>query len=234
MYVTRNRYARVRKSARCSQKSWRSRSSQKIAPGGKCLHTYTGNLYFCRRRGWNCFIPLYCRLSVFVVAVHGCRSHLLRFFSRKYAFLHNFFFFFFFFPSPLLSSPFCYLSPVIIVTQIRNSDPWSYICSSFFSPLPTTVRTLHFCREKTTGLSSLVDSRRIVPTTTLGKLSSWSFCFFFFCASIHNLTAGGIQTPGPKLFSWHSRVTTIDRQPGHCQYDRHLLAYSSGLLNIKL
>ena len=63
-------------------------------------------------------------------------------------------FFYFLFPSHLLSSPFYSLPPS------RNSDPGSH--SRLFSPLPTTVRALHFYREKISALSSLVDSRRLL------------------------------------------------------------------------
>ena len=44
----------------------------------------------------------------------------------------------------------------------RSSDPGSH--SRLFFPLPTRVRALHFYRENISALSSLVDSRRIVPT----------------------------------------------------------------------
>ena len=40
-----------------------------------------------------------------------------------------------------------------------------------FSPLPTTVRTFHFCREETSALSSLVDSRRTAPTHAISRRS---------------------------------------------------------------
>ena len=63
----------------------------------------------------------------------------------------------FFFPSHLLSSPFYYLSR-LVVTQIRG-----HIAGSS-PPLTTTVRALHFYREKISALSSLVNSRRIVLT----------------------------------------------------------------------
>ena len=65
----------------------------------------------------------------------------------------TFFFFFFFFLSHLLFSPFYSLS-LLVVTQIRG-----HIAGSS-PPLPTTVRALHFYREKILALSSLVDSRR--------------------------------------------------------------------------
>ena len=66
---------------------------------------------------------------------------------------------FLFFSSHLLSSPF-YSPSLLVVTQIRGH----ILNSRLFSPLPTTVRALHFYREKISALSSLVDSRRIVLT----------------------------------------------------------------------
>ena len=79
--------------------------------------------------------------------------------------------FFFFLPSHLLSSPFCSLS-LLVVTQIRG-----HIVGS--SPhLPTTVRALHFYREKISAVSSLVDSRRIVLTHA--RLSQQLILFLFF------------------------------------------------------
>ena len=57
------------------------------------------------------------------------------------------------------------LSP-LVVTQIRG-----HIAGSS-PPLPTTVRALHFYREKISALSSLVDSRRIVLLPALDALSS--------------------------------------------------------------
>ena len=62
-----------------------------------------------------------------------------------------------FFPSHLLSSPFCSLSH-LVVTQVRG------LIAGSSPPLPTTVRALHFYREKISSLASLVDSRRIVLT----------------------------------------------------------------------
>ena len=44
----------------------------------------------------------------------------------------------------------------------RNSDAGSY--SRLFPPSPDTVRALHFSRGKISALSSLVDSRQIVPS----------------------------------------------------------------------
>ena len=59
----------------------------------------------------------------------------------------------------LLLHPMYYLRPsilsLLVVTQIRG-----HIAGSF-PPLPTTVRALHFYRERISPLSCLVDSRRI-------------------------------------------------------------------------
>ena len=79
--------------------------------------------------------------------------------------------FFLFFPSHLLSSPFYSLS-LLVATQIRG-----HIAGSS-PPLPTTVRALHFFREKISALSSLVDSRRIVLTHA--RLSQQLILFLFF------------------------------------------------------
>ena len=56
---------------------------------------------------------------------------------------------------PVLSLP---LRVLIVVTQIQGHTAGSS------PPLPTTVRALHFYRDKISPLSSLVDSRRIVLT----------------------------------------------------------------------
>ena len=86
---------------------------------------------------------------------------------------------FFFFSSPLLSSPFSLC--LLVVTQIRG-----HIAASS-SPLPTTVRALHFYRKKISALSSLVDSRRIVPTHARRSQQ----LILSFCKKN--------QTPGPTL-----------------------------------
>ena len=82
-----------------------------------------------------------------------------------------FLFIFIFFPSHLLSSPF-YCPSLLVATQIRG-----HIAGSS-PPLPTTVRALHFFREKISALSSLVDSRRIVLTHA--RLSQQLILFFSF------------------------------------------------------
>ena len=53
---------------------------------------------------------------------------------------------------------FALLFPILVVTPDQGSN------SRLFFPLPTTVRALHFYREKTAITSSLVGSRRIVTT----------------------------------------------------------------------
>ena len=83
--------------------------------------------------------------------------------------LQPFFFsslFSFFFPSHLLSSPFYSLS-LLVVTQIRGPIAGSS------PPLPTTVG------EKISALSSLVDSRRIVPTHARRSQQLIPFSLFF-------------------------------------------------------
>ena len=98
--------------------------------------------------------------------------------------------FFFFFPSHLLSSPF-YSLPLLVVTQIRG-----HIAGSS-PPLPTTVRALHFYREKISALSSLVDQRRIVLTHARRSqqlIFFFSFLFFsFFANKIQNLTTAEFE-----------------------------------------
>ena len=65
----------------------------------------------------------------------------------------------FFFPFLFLSIPFIIFALLslsfLVVTQIRG-----HIAGSS-PPLPTTVRALHFYREKISALSSLVDLRRM-------------------------------------------------------------------------
>ena len=60
----------------------------------------------------------------------------------------------------------------------HNSDPGSH--SRLFSPLPNTVRALHFYREKSPALSSSIDSRRIVRNT-----SQIFFCSIFCAEKKH-------------------------------------------------
>ena len=67
--------------------------------------------------------------------------------------------------------PFIAFVLLVLLRLSRNSDPGSH--GRLVSPLPTTV-PVHFYREKTSALSSLVDSRRIVPThAIIGALDNW-------------------------------------------------------------
>ena len=97
-----------------------------------------------------------------------------------------------YFPSRLVSSPFFSLS------LSRKSDPGSH--SRLFSPLPATVRVLHFHHEKISAVSSLVDSRRIVPTPryVLSAVDRFYFSFLLFPFLHINSKShhGGIRTPG--------------------------------------
>ena len=76
----------------------------------------------------------------------------------------------------------------------RNSGQGSY--SRPFSPLPTTVRALHFYSEKTSALSSLVGSCRIAPTRAARRSQQLSFLFSQINSKSHH---GGIRTPGATL-----------------------------------
>ena len=62
-------------------------------------------------------------------------------------------------PSHLLSSPLFSIFLLIVVTQIRG-----HMAGSSRTLPTTTGRALYFYPEKIFALSSLVDSRRIVPT----------------------------------------------------------------------
>ena len=61
-----------------------------------------------------------------------------------------------------------------------------YVRNSFFFPLRSTVRALHFYRVNNSALCFLVDSRRIVPThAIIGALDSCSWCHLRNENSIH-------------------------------------------------
>ena len=71
----------------------------------------------------------------------------------------------------LFPIPFITFALLFSLPPSRNSDPGSH--SRVFSPLPTTVRASHFYREKTSALSSLVDSLRVeLRLPTVCALSS--------------------------------------------------------------
>ena len=85
----------------------------------------------------------------------------------------------FFFPIP-----FILLALLLSLPLSRDSDPGSY---GRLFPLLTTVRALHFYREKIAALSSLVDSRRTAPTHAR---CSQQLIFLYFCKRVQNLTVG--------------------------------------------
>ena len=92
---------------------------------------------------------------------------------------------FFFFSPHLLSSPSLSLFHPI---NSRNSDQGSHLIAGSFSPLPSTVRALHFYRGKTSALSSLVDSRQIVLTHA--RRSQHLILLFFLQINSDITTAG--------------------------------------------
>ena len=89
-------------------------------------------------------------------------------------------------PSHLLSSPFCSLS-LLVATQIRG-----HITGSS-TPLPTTVRALHFYRERISALSSLVDSSRRTVLTHGRRSQQLVYLFFFWGKLIQNLATAGFE-----------------------------------------
>ena len=94
-------------------------------------------------------------------------------------------FFFFFFSIPFTPEYYLrpsFLSPTyvqVVVTYIRGHTAGS-------SPLPTTVRALHFYRGNISALSSLVDSRRIVLTPA--RRSQQLILFFTFYKKLKNVS----------------------------------------------
>ena len=100
-----------------------------------------------------------------------CAFFYVRSLSLSISYYFLFLLFFFFFPSYSLYSPF-FLS-FLVVPQIRG-----HIAGSS-PPLPTTVRALHFYREKIAALCSLVESRRIVLTHAR-RSQHFSLSFFIF------------------------------------------------------
>ena len=60
---------------------------------------------------------------------------------------------------------------LLLSLLVVTPDPGLH--SRLFSPLHTTVRALHFYRQKTSALSSLVDpSRNVLTRATVSALSS--------------------------------------------------------------
>ena len=78
---------------------------------------------------------------------------------------------------------------LLVVTQIRDHMAGSS------PPLPTTVRALHFYREKISALSSLVESRRLV----LIHARRSQQLILFKKKKNQDLTTSGIRTHRPTL-----------------------------------
>ena len=98
------------------------------------------------------------------------------------------------------SYPIYYIRPSFSLPPIngRTSDPGPH--STLFSLLPTTVRALYFYREKTSDLSSLVDSRRIGPTHA--RHSQQLIFFFQWNSWSHH---DSIRTPGSTLIAFEGK-----------------------------
>ena len=91
--------------------------------------------------------------------------------------------------------PIYYLPLLFSLPPSLNSDPGSH--GRLFFPLSTTVRALHFYREKISALSSLVDSRRIVLTHAR-RSQQLILLLQINSKSRH----GGIRTHGPTLVAF--------------------------------
>ena len=74
----------------------------------------------------------------------------------------------------VVSIPAMILALLFSLTLLVSSQIRGHINSRLSSPLPTTVRALHFYREKISAPSSLVDWHRIVPT----HRRRWSFSYY--------------------------------------------------------
>ena len=117
-----------------------------------------------------CVLPLFvtvCRMAKIVTVIHCIWFQFVFFLYIRTRCVFNeplgstvalsaSIFFFFFFPIPFIF--FALLFSLLVVPQIRG-----HVAGSS-PPLPSTVRALHFFRDKISALSSLVDSRRIVLT----------------------------------------------------------------------
>ena len=127
-----------------------------------------------------CFIPTWIESSnTAVCSLFMWRTHTVPESVRVFLF---FFHPIYYLPPSILS--------LLVVTQIRG-----HIAGS--SPfLPTTVRALHFYREKLSALSSLVDSRQIVLTHAR---RAQQLILFLFLQIESKSCQGGIRTHGLTL-----------------------------------
>ena len=141
----------------------------------------------------NCRV-LSCRAIAFNFLYYYLHSGIYQVFIHQV--LHTSFFVLFCFVS--FSIPFIIFALLFSLPPInsRNSDPGSH--SRLFS-LPTTVRALHFYREKISALFSLVDSRRIVLTHARRSQQLILFLFFQINSKSRH---GGIRTHGPTLVAF--------------------------------
>ena len=122
----------------------------------------------------------------------------------------------FFFSSHLLSSPFYHLS-LLVVTQIRGRIAGSSL------PIPTTVRALHFFREKISAISCPVDSRRIVLTHA--RRSQQLILFLFLqinsksrhggIRTVHNNKRSSASIATLRRFTISMQPLLVRTQPGH-------------------
>ena len=98
----------------------------------------------------------------------------------------------------LFSFSFFFIPFVIFALPPRNnSDPGSH------SGPPHYGACLHFCREKNSTFSSLVDSHRMVPTHTATRsqhlIFFFRFLFHIFANEVKISHRGGNGTQGPTL-----------------------------------
>ena len=98
----------------------------------------------------------------------------------------------FFFPIAFIIFPLLFSLP-----PSCHSDPGSL--NRLSSPIPTTVRPFHFCREEISAPSSLVDPRRVVLTHA--RRSQQLILLFLFLQMHSKSHRGGIRTHGPTLFN---------------------------------
>ena len=100
---------------------------------------------------------------------------------------------------------FIFFALVFSRTQVRGLTFFFLIVGSS-PPLPSTVGTLHFYREKTAALSSLVDSRGTVPTHA--RRSHQLTHVYFFTDEVE-ISPRWDSNSRAQHHAQYSRVTTI-------------------------
>ena len=150
-------------------------------------------MYSSIRNRYQVQAPLHARYLIYVCLDVGCEHFIERIiFELNDINNKNFAFFLFFFPILFIIFRLFSLS-LLVITQLRGHIAGS----SPPSPL-RTVRALHSYRAKISALSSLVDSRPIVPThATVYRRSQQSILLFQQINSKSH--HGGIRTPGPTI-----------------------------------